>query len=323
MATETILVVRLGAMGDIVHALPAVASLKKSFPERRLIWVVKPRWAPLLVGNPNIDELLPLPGGGLRLLAQGRKRLRGIRPVLAIDFQGLLQSALLGRLSGPREFFGFDESVARERFAARLYSKTIRVAGPHRVERNLQLVQAAGASECTDEAWLPPGEHEGRLPSSPFVLASPFAGWAGKQWPLEHYRRLAQLLQSEGIPLVVNVAHEQAARLSRLENMTVHTSSIPGLLDATHRATAVVGVDSGPLHLAAALRKPGVAIFGPTDPAATGPYGGSLNILRTDAAETTYDRHKQIQASMRAISAEEVFETLMRSLTLQQAEQPL
>ncbi len=311
---ESILVLRLGAMGDIVHALPAAASLKQSFPHRKLVWVVKPRWIPLLEGNPYIDELLALPDGRLRLLGEGRRKLSEVRPVLAFDFQGLLQSALLGKLSKPAEFFGFDESVARERFASRFYTQAVKVTGPHRIQRNLQLVRAAGALRVTEEAWLPLGQEEGALPRSPFILASPFAGWAGKQWPLECYAQLAHLLHREGVPLVVNISEEQAAQVSHLENIQVHTSSIAGLLHATRRASAVVGVDSGPLHVAAALHKPGVAIFGPTDPAATGPYGQSMQVLRTARAETTYDRRKQIEASMRAITAPEVFLAVMHTL---------
>ncbi len=150
------------------------------------------------------------------------------------------------------------------------------------------------------------------------MLASPFAGWEGKQWPLESYAALALMLQREGIPLVLNVSEEQAARVANLDNVKVHSSSISGLLFATRRASAVVGVDSGPLHAAAALGKPGAAIYGPTDPAATGPYGGSMQVLRTTGAKTTYDRHKEIQVSMRAITAFEVFTTVMHSLELQQ-----
>ncbi len=154
---ETMLVVRLGAMGDIIHALPAVASLKASFPHRKLVWVVKPRWLPILAGNPQVDQLLPLVDGPVRLLLEGRRELRKLHPVLAIDFQGLVQSALIGKLAAPEAFWGFDQSVARERLASRFYTKAVRVTGPHRIERNLQLVQAAGASRLTTEAWLPRG----------------------------------------------------------------------------------------------------------------------------------------------------------------------
>jgi len=312
-----ILVLRLGALGDILHALPAVASLKQSFPDRKLIWIVRPKWMPLLEGNPFIDELVPFGKRGLGAAIDSWRQIRRIEPALAIDFQGLIQSALIGRLARPCVFWGFDKSVARESLACFFYTHTEAVKGPHRIERNLQLAQAAGATVLTDETWLPAGSAEGVLPSAPFVLSSPFAGWAGKQWPLKHYEQLARLLSKEGVVLVANVAREHASQLRDLENVHSHESSIPGLIDATRRAIAVAGVDSGPLHVAAALRKPGVAIFGPTDPAATGPYGGSMSVLRAENVRTTYDRHATIHASMKEITAAQVFESLMRSIERQ------
>lgn len=194
MSEAAILVIRLSAMGDIIHALPAVASLKKSFPETRLAWLVAPKWMPLLEGNPNIDELLPFRRDGLRALKASWACLRALKPGIAIDFQGLVQSAFAGRAAQPKIFYGFHSSVAREPFASRFYTHRIAANGPHRVERNLQLVDAAGASQITREVWLPAGRDEGSLPPGPFVLASPFAGWTSKQWPIEYYEPLAERL---------------------------------------------------------------------------------------------------------------------------------
>ena len=182
------------------------------------------------------------------------------------------------------------------------------------VERNLQLIAAAGASKLSDEAWIPPGRSEGHLPSGPFVLTSPFAGWAGKQWPIENYDALGQLLAREGFELVVNVPADRAQEVAQFKHISVHTSSIAGLIDATRRAAAVAGLDSGPLHLAAALRKPGVALFGPTDPRLTGPYGGTIAVIRSDDVETTYKRHASVHASMRVITPQRVAQVLLHSL---------
>jgi heptosyltransferase-1 len=156
---------------------------------------------------------------------------------------------------------------------------------------------------------LPPGRPEGDLPAGDFVLASPLAGWASKQWPMEHYASLAARLRDElGIPLVLD--GPPGADFSAAAAALPHYASLPGLIHATRRAAAIVGVDSGPLHLAAALAKPGVAIFGPTDPARNGPYGDSLRVLRAAAAATTYKRGAAIDFSMRDISPDEVFEVL-------------
>ncbi len=310
-----ILLVRLSAMGDIVHTLPAAATLKNSFPDRRLIWVVASRWMPLLEGNPHIDEIVPFDRTGLSAIASAARRLRELRPRWAFDFQGLVYSALLSRRARPDVLFGFDKSVAREPLAAAFYTKRIQVKGPHRVERNVQLAESAGARHLTFDAWIPEGNPEGQLPAAPFVLTSPFAGWPGKEWPIESYAELAGRLRREGLELVANVPAERAAELRDLKHVHVHTSTVPGLIDATRRAVAVIGLDSGPLHLAAALRKPGVGLYGPTDPLRTGPFGGSMLVLRARDVRTTYKRHAQIHPSMKSITADEVAAALLKSLT--------
>jgi heptosyltransferase-1 len=319
MSETTILVIRLSAMGDIIHALPAVASLKKIFPENSLAWVVAPKWMPLLEGNPYVDELVPFHRHGLRGLKASWTRLRTLKPGFAVDFQGLVQSALAGRVAQPEIFYGFDRSVAREPFASTFYTHRIAANGPHRVERNLQLVHAAGASDLTYDAWLPVGREEGTLPAGPFALASPFAGWTSKQWPIENYEPLGERLNRNGLELVANVPEYRASELSELKHVRVHTSSIAGLIAATRRSAAVIGVDSGPLHLAAALHKPGVALFGPTDPARTGPYGGSMAVLRAENTKTTYARHDEIHPSMREITVEQVAAALLHSIPSQHA----
>jgi hypothetical protein len=141
---------------------------------------------------------------------------------------------------------------------------------------------------------IPQGAPEGKLPDGRFVLASPLAGWGAKQWPLKSYEELAAKLD---VPLVVNGAPGSASELGSIRGAHVHLSGIDGLIDATRRAHAVIGVDSGPMHLAAALGKPGVAIFGPTDPGVARPVwriaarpartgrGDHLQTSRRDAPE--------------------------------------
>jgi len=311
---DTILVIRIGAMGDIIHALPAVASLKRSFPSSKLVWLVAQRWTPLLAGNPFIDDLILFERSGIGALRSSWQSLRGMRPSLAIDFQGLVQSAIAGRAAQPRVFFGFNRAVAREPLACVFYTRRIAVTGPHRIQRNIQLVKAAGASQVSHQAWLPPGDDDGRLPSGPFVLTSPFAGWTSKQWPMECYELLGQRLKKEGLELVANVSKEKASELAHWKHVRLHSSTLSGLIAATRRAEAVVGLDSGPLHLAAALNKPGVALFGPTDPRQTGPFGGSIQVIRAANIETTYKRDDRLHPSMMKISVEQVSETLLNSL---------
>jgi len=301
-----ILVVRLGSMGDVIHALPAVASLKHSFPHSRLSWVIKPRWAPLLEGNPFVDEIIPFNRSAREILAT-RRNMRRERFELAVDLQGLIQSALVAASARADKIVGLARTQARESFAAMFYSTAVRTSALHRVDRYLELVSAAGASNLLRTFPLPPGRPEGPLPERPFVLACPLAGWGAKQWPLGHYAELAGRLN---IPLVVNGPPDAAEILGRIDGAHVHLSGIQGLIDATRRAQAIVGVDSGPVHLAAALGKPGVAIYGPTDPASHGPYGGTLQVLRSSSAVTSYKRRAADAGSMRAVSPAEVVEAL-------------
>lgn len=301
-----ILVVRLGSMGDVIHALPAVASLKHSFPHSRLSWVIKPRWAPLLEGNPFVDEIIPFTRSAREILAT-RRLLRRERFELAVDLQGLIQSALVAASAKADKIVGLARSQARESFAAMFYSSTVRTSAVHRVDRYLELVAAAGASNLLRTFPLPPGKPEGTLPDEPFVLACPLAGWGSKQWPMEHYTELARRLK---LPLVVNGPPDSEGVLRQIQGAHVHLSGLEGLIDATRRAQAIVGVDSGPVHLAAALGKPGVAIYGPTDPASHGPYGGTLHVLRSSSAITSYKRRAADPGSMRAVSVAEVLEAL-------------
>jgi heptosyltransferase-1 len=304
-----ILVVRLGAMGDVIHALPAVATLKHSFPHSRVSWVLRSRWIPLVEGNPFVDEIIPF-DRTMRGIRSAWRRLRAERFNVAVDLQGLIQSALVAEVSRADKIVGFDRSQAAERWASLVYSTAVVTSAAHIVDRNLELVAAAGASSILRAFPLPGGEPEGRLPDGRFVLASPLAGWSAKQWPLERFEQLARLLD---LPLVVNGAPESAEMLRRIRGAHVHVSGIAGLIDATRRAHAVVGVDSGPMHLAAALGKPGIAIFGATDPARNGPYGGSLRVLRSPAAVTTYKRNTS-DSDMRAISVDAVAEALAAAL---------
>jgi heptosyltransferase-1 len=315
-----ILVVRLGAMGDIIHALPAVAALKQALPGSHLTWAVEPQWAALLEGNPFVDRMVLLRRGSAAALLESWRELRRESFDLGLDFQGLLKSAVVAAAARPQRIIGF--ASPRERAAALFYTARVFPRATHVVDRNRELVGhaysacralACPALACPADFPLPTGRPEGSLPDSPFVLASPLAGWPSKQWPAEHYRALAQHLRRDlNIPLLLN--GREAAHLPAIDSALHHVSGIPGLIHATRRATAVVGVDSGPLHIAAALRKPGVAIFGPTDPARNGPYGGSIRVLRRPEAVTTYRRGSEIDESMRRISPDEVFEELRAAL---------
>lgn len=311
-----LLVVRLGAMGDIIHTLPAVASLKHSIPHSQIVWAVEPKWIPLLEGNPYIDRAIPLDRRTLSGLRAAWRELRRERFDFAVDFQGLVKSAIVAAAARPERIYGFEKPNVREAPAAWFYSSRVRSAAVHMVDQNLDLAAAAGATNLLRTFPLPAGVPEGDLPSRDFVLSCPFAGWGAKQWPLEYYTELAASLQRElGLDLVLN-----AAQPFHVPGAHTHISGLPGLIHATRRAVAVVGVDSGPLHIAAALGKPGVAVYGPTDPARNGPYGGSIQVLRAPGAVRDHSRRSQPDSSMRTITPRQVFELLRALLVRERTE---
>lgn len=310
MSVPRILVIRLGAMGDVVHALPAVSTLRRSFPEAQIAWVIDPKWAPLLEGNRAVDQVITLNRKDWPSLRAASGQISEFAADICIDLQGLIKSALIARWSGAAVRVGFAAQEARESQAALFYTRPVNTGVAHAVDKGIALAQAAGANDLSDAMPLPQGALEGMLPESPYVLACPLAGWASKQWPLEHYAKLATLLAQRGFQLVLNGPEFQRTQMERVEGAWIHVSGLAGLLLATRKARAVVGVDSGPLHIAAALQQNGVAIFGPTDPARNGPRGGSFAVLRDPHAVTSYKRRDAIDSSMTRITPEEVFEHL-------------
>ncbi len=315
MQPARILVIRMSSMGDVIHTLPAAASLKHSFPHSHVSWIVRPKWAPLLAGNPYLDEIIPLERSLKSSLACARRlHVQGFD--LIVDFQGLVQSALIGAAIRSEKFVGFDRKSVRELPAALFYSSGIETRSNHVVDRNLDLAAGAGAQNLLRVFPLPAGAPEcsdqGPLPEGPFILANPFAGWGSKQWPMDRWAALAGLLP---LPLVVNGPPGTEPQLAEIRGARAYVSGIDGLIHATRRAQGVVGVDSGPLHLAAALGKPGVGIFGPTDPARNGPYGGTLLVLRKDGAVTDYRRTPDPAESILAITPRMVADALNVSLS--------
>src|ERR1700680_2899547 len=158
------------------------------------------RWMPLVESNPFLDEVIPFDRtiGGV---AAAWRQLRAERFDLAVDLQGLIQSALTATVARPDKIVGFHRSQAREQWAALFYSTGVMTNAAHKVDQNLQVVSAAGASSLLRSFPLPEGAPEGRLPTGKFVLASPLAGWGSKQWPFEYYEELARRLD---MALVVN-----------------------------------------------------------------------------------------------------------------------
>jgi len=305
---DAVLIVRLGALGDLVHALPAVAALRAAWPAATIDWLVDGRYAALLELVPIIDRTVVVGGASGVPAVQAIRELRRRRYDLAIDFQGLLKSAIYARLAGARQCAGFMPSQLREPMAGLFY--TARVPGDdsgHVVRKNLSLVEALGARGQTVACPLKvsastvPGEVRRRLQiggAEPYAVINPGAGWPNKQWPAERYGALAaHLRERHGLRSAVvwgpgeQALAEQAAAASNGAAAVAPATSIADLVELARGAAIFVAGDTGPMQLAAAAGTPVAAVFGPTYPLRHGPWNpGDTWVSRFDDCECHHKR---------------------------------
>lgn len=296
-----LLIIKPSSLGDVVHALPTVSALRRRFQTARLTWLVKREWAEVLEGNPDIDEVLAvdLSLGGWPDAIQ---RVRAGRFDLVVDLQGLLRSAMLGRVSGAPIRVGFANGREGSPW---LYTDRVPVPtlGMHAVDRYLLVARFLGAST------EPPGVSDFPLPvdaaaedrvsallapehirrGTVMVAMNPTARWATKQWPPESFAETTDRLQQRGDVRVVLIGGrgDRAVGERMMRHMRTAPIDLMGkttlkeLIALLRRVHVLVTNDSGPMHLAAALGTPVVALFGPTDPARTGPYGPGHTVLRS------------------------------------------
>jgi heptosyltransferase-1 len=330
-----ILIVRVGAMGDVLHALPAVAALRAARPDWQIDWVVDPRWAPLLTNGegegPVVNRIhlaetklwtkSPVSLGTLRSIRALRKALRGGRYDVVVDMQGTLRSAVIGWLAGPREVVGYSDP--RERLAARFYSRQIEREGVHVVEQGAALLGAAcGVSlepyavELPHEDWADAWAKE-TVGERKVCLLAAGAGWGAKRWSPEKFGELAKEMKARGFDVLVNAHRKDDALAGAVVAASdgaadVVVCNVTGLVALLRRVALVVGGDSGPMHLAAALGIPVVALFGPTDPARNGPWGSGAKVVVRNAASVTSYKRVAADVGLENVSVGEVVEAVSR-----------
>ena len=286
-----ILIVRLGALGDVVHTLPVAAALRRRFPDASVDWVIDERFAALLELVPDLDRRIVLrtrdgrPAAAWRAL---RRELREAAYDVALDVQGLGKSALAARLSGARRVVGFAAPFLRERWARWLYTETADPGRPrHVVDRNLGILRAFGTA---GDDWSFPirtspssavDSLRRRLdpPGGGYVVINPNAAWSTKRWPTDRYGAVAaHVRRAHGRPAVVIWGPGDESRAAAAVSASAGTAILAPPTDlvelaALLRAGALlVSGDTGPLHLAAALGTPVVGLYGPSDPVRNGPW---------------------------------------------------
>ncbi|MBI3934211.1 MAG: lipopolysaccharide heptosyltransferase I [Acidobacteria bacterium] len=332
--SKRVLLVRLGSMGDIVHALPALVTLKENFPAWELDWLVERRWRALLDENPCLTRVLefdtlqwraaPLSAATWSELGAAIRNMRGRHYDYALDLQGALKSAIACRLSGAREVIGFERPWLREPAASVLYTRRILHDAVHIVEANLALAAALGAGRPVVSFPLPAGDDSAVPPELGHrdqVMINPGAGWLAKQWPAAGYAEVCDEMEKRySLPVVINCGPGETALAEAVRGACRHahpvsySGSLPGLIALLRRTRLMVGPDTGPLHLAAALQVPTVALFGPTDPRRNGPYGNSHRNLRAENAITSHRRSGRRDGGMDRIRPVQVLEAVRELL---------
>jgi heptosyltransferase-1 len=336
-SSPRILIVRVGAMGDVLHGMPAVAALRAALPNATIDWAVEPRWSPLLcaTGASACTAQMPLVNGVHLVPAkewskrpfsiETLRSVRSLRHVLcrehydiAIDLQGTIRSAVIAKLSGAPRIFG--NASPRETPARWFYTEPVALTTKHVVEHAAELVSRAFGSHLSPVAAPLPVDEEAEqwcdavMPEDgrPTVFLAPTAGWGAKQWPAERFGGVAMALAERGCRVLVNASpfggdHVADAVVAASQGTAAAIAcTLPQLIALLRRVDLVIAGDSGPLHLAAALEKPVIALFGPTDPARNGPWATVSRVLRNATSVTDHKRHSQVESGLSRIRVDEV-----------------
>jgi heptosyltransferase I len=329
-------------MGDILHAMPAVTSLRQAHPQWFLGWAIEPRWLPLLRGSggemPLVDRThlvkakewsrSPLSSRTFREIHALRAELRAERYDVCVDLQGAVRSAWIARLAGAARLLGEDQP--RERAARWLFRERVPVTGVHVIEQAVQVCEAIVDERLRPalpllplaaqaEAWADEllnveqskAEDRQRKAGRPVVLMNPGAGWGAKRWPANRYGAVAAALSEAGCRVLLNAGpkeREIAAEVVAASGGVAQTPefSLERLISVTRRASLMIAGDTGPLHLACALGKPVVGIFGPTEPKRNGPFGVPFRVLRHPASKRDHTRRSPPEAGLLTIAPQEV-----------------
>lgn len=336
---ERILIIKPSSPGDILHALPVLHKLRRHYPDAQIAWLVAEPFANLIEADPAIDEVIPFDrkrfGRMLRSPKIAREFFAFVRTLrskkfdLVIDMQGLIRSGFLAFASGAKVRLGF--ANARE-MAWMFYTHKITPTSTelHAVDKNLELVEPLGIDgECDDfEITIDDDDHQaatqllkdvGFLPGQRYIVLVPATRWETKCWPIEHFGQLAHLLRERhhldsvlvGGQADVELAEQAIKESGDTTKNLCGKTTLRQLAALIHKSAIVITADSTPMHLAAALHRPLVALFGPTSPQRTGPYGRQSDVLVGDVTcSPCYLRRmskcKHEHACLQGVSVEEV-----------------
>lgn len=333
--TPRILIVRLSAIGDVIHGLPVLCALREALPEAFLGWIVEGRAADLLEGHPALDALVRVPRGWLkspREVWRVHRRMHALRFDAAIDLQCLTKSAIAARLSGARRRIGKAGEDGRE-LSKWFHNELVACGGSHVIEHYLELVKPLGVSSPQVRFDLPERDVDVRMAEEflrtqglrgrRIAILNPGAGWPSKVWPAERYGELARHLAKAhgvasvavwGVPGELPLAQRIVAASDGHATLAPATS-MTELAALCRRAAVFVGSDTGPMHLAVAVGVPTISLHGPSRAEWCGAYGPRnvrLQVRYEDGS--ALERRQADDSAMRAIEVPLVAEACDRLL---------
>lgn len=322
-----ILVVRLSAIGDVIHGVPVLCALREALPASFLAWVVEGRMGELLEGHPALDELIRVPRGwlgSLREVGRLRQRLRALKFDTVIDLQCLTKSAIAAWLSGAPRRIGKAGADGRE-FSRWFHNELVDAGGSHVIEHYLGLLRPLGIEKPAVRFDFPERERDAGsieeflkssgITSGRFVVLNPGAGWPSKIWPAERYGELARrLAKTHGMPSIAvwGVPDERPLAETIVASGGGHVRLAPPttmreLAALCRRAALFVGSDTGPMHLAVAVGAPTISLHGPSRAEWCGAYGEANICLQMRFEDgSAFERRTADDSAMRAISVEMV-----------------
>jgi len=347
-----ILMIKLSAIGDVVHTLPSLAALRRLYPRAHITWVIEEAAADLVTGHPCLDRVLVShrkrwqkelrPGSFMKSLAELRSFRRDLRSRpydLVIDFHGLFKSALLAGMSGGKRILGYK---SLQEGSGLFYTEKIpEDMNKHAVDRYLDFVAHLGRLQGQEPTAGPPEflipwddtnrrnvtallrENELREGEA-FVAVNPVALWKTKLWREDRFAMLSDLIVTEaGLPVLITGSRNEQPYAAAItgRSKSGHVIDITGktslkdLACLYRQATLVVTTDSGPMHIAAAVGTPVVALFGPTDPRRTGPYGALHTVVHKEmACRPCFRKECPTGGCMEDITVDEVWERVKERL---------
>ncbi len=328
----SVLVVKLGSLGDIIHAIPAAAAIRRAYPAAIIDWLVDVRHADLLELVPVINRRIPVQTSSAASILDAVRELRRRPHDVAIDLQGLLKSAVLARSSGAKRVVGFAAPLLRERAARLFYTEAAGDQAPHVIEKNLSLLKLLGIRVPDIEFPIEDRKPEivaaaranlGLDPRGRFAIINPGAAWPNKRWPPVYFAEVARALANrydlrsivlwgpgeEALAQNVVTASDGSCAVSP-------PTTIADLVSLTKAATIMISGDTGPMHIAAAVGTPLIGIFGPTDPTRNGPWSeDDLTISRFHECACHYQRQCRLNGwCLLDISPRQVLDLVDRRL---------